>query len=287
MMLDIHPRKIAFWAMSLITLSLLSLALPQTQAADDSPAPKIMHTYDDYLIVPVSVHILSAKELPEIDCALTDADIHRILSKVNNIWHHAGIHWTLDKLIHESAAEQDVFKKRKSARPKGFSIPLSDFRPLAPEASRKNDGFHVYYIHKFSVNGVYLGDATAFVQETASLRPVEGGIDEPLPRVTAHELGHGLGLPHRQDRINLLASGTTGTSLNDAEITKARRTARATTGTRTVPIVRDLAEAATKTGDHVRAAQFWDILAEIPGDGAFLAAQRRDESTARQQQSEN
>ncbi len=52
----------------------------------------------------------------------------------------------------------------------------------------------VYYIHAFAANGVFLGDRTAFVQETAQLRPVPGGIDEPLPRVTAHELGHALGL---------------------------------------------------------------------------------------------
>ena len=40
-------------------------------------------------------------------------------------------------------------------------------------------GLDVYYIHKFSANGVYLGDRVAFVQETAALRKVEGGIDEP------------------------------------------------------------------------------------------------------------
>ena len=40
------------------------------------------------------------------------------------------------------------------------------------------------------VNGVYAGKDYAIVQETASLRPVEGGIDEPIPRVTAHELAH-------------------------------------------------------------------------------------------------
>jgi hypothetical protein len=62
------------------------------------------------------------------------------------------------------------------------------------------------------------------VQEAARLNPVPGGIDEPLPRVTSHELGHGLQLPHRQARTNLMASGTTGTSLNEAEIETARHT---------------------------------------------------------------
>jgi predicted Zn-dependent protease len=43
-----------------------------------------------------------------------------------------------------------------------------------------------------------------------------------LPRVTSHEIGHALGLKHRQDKTNLMQSGTTGFSLNDAEIAAAR-----------------------------------------------------------------
>jgi len=50
---------------------------------------------------------------------------------------------------------------------------------------------HIYYIKQFGANGVFLGRAI-FVKDTAALRPVEGGIDEPLPRVTSHELGHAL-----------------------------------------------------------------------------------------------
>jgi predicted Zn-dependent protease len=54
------------------------------------------------------------------------------------------------------------------------------------------------------------------------LREVPGGLDEPLPRVTSHEIGHALGLEHRQDTTNLMQSGTTGFSLNEAEIATAR-----------------------------------------------------------------
>jgi len=76
-----------------------------------------------------------------------------------------------------------------------------------------------------SVNGIYLGEAI-FVKDTASLRAVSGGIDEPLPRVTSHELGHAFGLPHRQDTTNLMASGTTGIWLNDEEIQRVRERAK-------------------------------------------------------------
>ncbi len=131
----------------------------------------------------------------------------------------------------------------------------------------------VYYIHKFTVNGVYLGDRMAFVQETAALRAVPGGLDEPLPRVTSHELGHALGLPHRQDRTNLLASGTTGTLLNQAEVAKARATAQKLPGTFAVAKLQEKAEAET---DADRARLLWTWLAEIPGDGADSAKKKLD-----------
>lgn len=44
-------------------------------------------------------------------------------------------------------------------------------------------------------------------------------------RTTAHEICHQLGLPHRQDSTNLLASGTTGWTLNAAEIATVRNRA--------------------------------------------------------------
>ena len=44
--------------------------------------------------------------------------------------------------------------------------------------------------------------------------------------VAYHELGHAIGLPHRQNRTNLMASGTTGTWLNEQEVRLVREQAR-------------------------------------------------------------
>jgi hypothetical protein len=64
-------------------------------------------------------------------------------------------------------------------------------------------------------------------QSTAKLAEVPGGIDEPIPRVTAHEIGHAFLLQHRQDVINLMASKKSGYALNEAEIAQARAAAHA------------------------------------------------------------
>src|SRR6185312_12300284 len=188
--------------------------------------------------------------------------------KVNDVWHKAGIHWGLESLRREPAARQGRFR---AARELGGADNLGLFRVLFPDDSHVFDGIHVYYIHKFAVNGVWLGDGAAVVQDTAKLRSVPGGIDEPIPRVTAHELGHALGLPHRQSTTNLLASGTTGTLLNTEEVAKARERAQRVKGARIVPALQAAAKEAMEKKEPEKARLLWSWLAEIPGDGATAA----------------
>ena len=234
---------------------------PQGQLAGSlSPDVTDPPPRDDFVVIPLRAHILSATDLPAVQCGLTEADIHRIVTKVNGIWHKAGIHWALDPIVHEPAANQDEFR---AARDAGAEDALGLLKILAPAGSRAEGGMDVYYIHAFAANGVFLGDRTAFVQETARLRAVPGGIDEPLPRVTSHELGHALGLPHRESRTNLLASGTTGTRLNQAEVDLVRRRAAIYPGAATVPdLRRRRAEARART-DAAEAARLDAILQAI------------------------
>jgi hypothetical protein len=242
---------------------------PDAPAAPDVTAPP---GYNEFLVIPLRVHVLTARGMPEVDCQLSDADVARILSKVNRVWHNAGIHWGLESLVREPAARLDEFIL---ARDLGGGRSLRLFRTLFPDASQAGAVVNVYYIHEFQVNGVWLG-REALVKETAQLRPVEGGIDEPIPRVTAHELGHALGLPHRQNRTNLLASGTTGTLLNASEVETARTRARTISGAAPVADVRQSAEAAEAAGALSRARRLWTWLAEIPGAGAEAARKRLD-----------
>jgi hypothetical protein len=167
---------------------------------------------DEFLVIPVRVHLLRSKEEPALDCQLTEKDVHRVFEKVNRIWNKAGLAPSVESIVSEDAV-----------RPEGFDAgELGAFKSTRPPKSRADGMAHVYYVHLLPTNGVFMGPDAIFVKDTAALRPVRGGVDEPLPRVTSHELGHAMGLPHRQDTINLLASGTTGWSINDPEIEKVR-----------------------------------------------------------------
>ena len=126
-----------------------------------------------------------------------------------------------------------------------------------------------------SVNGICFSDAI-FVKDTASLREVAGGIDEPIPRVSSHELGHAFSLPHRQDTTNLMASGTTGTWLNEAEIAQAREAARKFDWLEPAPEVLKRANALFRVNKQQEAAALYARLSTIPlnAEEVELAKQR-------------
>lgn len=169
------------------------------------------------IVVPVRVHLVQSKATPAMHTTLVEADVRRIFGKVNMVWSQAGIHFEIESIVHTEAAalSPEAEKKDEFVR----------VNSMIPKASLCATALNVFYVKEVRPNG-FFHSGLIVVKDTASLKTVEGGIDEPLPRVTSHEIGHALTLSHRQDRTNLMASGTTGFSLNDAEIQAARAKAK-------------------------------------------------------------
>lgn len=214
--------------------------------------------FADFLLVPLRVHLLLAPDEPGIQTTLSGKDVTRILGKVNRVWAQAGITFYLESLWVEPAAI-----------PAGFSDEVKTdtavLLRLRPEASRSTHVLHVYYLKQFGPNGICISGIN-FVKDTASLRAVAGGLDEPLPRVTAHELGHTLSLPHRQDTTNLLASGTTGIWINEAETQQARAAAKKIWGVESAEATRQKAEELRHNQRTAEACQLWRRLTHVPLD---------------------
>jgi hypothetical protein len=204
----IEPRRIVVWLV-IVILGVTALVLYQRQ----------LHRYDGDWISPVRVHLLRSRELPAADCRLNEQEAQNILRRVNRIWEPARIQFELDSLVEEEAVNLHQVSLEEGR------INLGAVQELRPLSSWAQHMIHVYYVHRMTSNGVFQGLDAIFVQDAAELHPVPGGIDTPLPRVTAHEIGHALGLPHREAVTNLMASGTTGISLSNDEIQTARRTA--------------------------------------------------------------
>ncbi|MBV8881946.1 MAG: matrixin family metalloprotease [Planctomycetaceae bacterium] len=197
-----------------IAAVLLTLLLQEDPRFFDPDVHEATKTFkiEDFRVVPVRVHRLQSPHEDALQCRLEEDDLRRVFGKINRIWNKAGLALAIESI-----------RKEDALVPKDFDAgALEEFRGTRPADSRPAGMIHVYYVHQLPTNGVFMGRDAIFVKDTASLRLVKGGVDEPLPRVSAHEIGHAMGLSHRQDTINLMASGTTGWSINDGEIDRVR-----------------------------------------------------------------
>ena len=237
------------------------------EAAEQPPRPGF--GFNEWLVAPVRVHLLSASNGPAIHTTLTESDIERILKKINGVWSQAGISFWLESLVREEAQNQGYTARL------GLPDDLRGLLSLRPSASRATNLFHVYYVKRFSANGVYLGEAM-FVKDTAKLETVPGGIDEPLPRVSSHELGHALSLQHHTNLHHLMFRGTTGTNLDAVEIHQARAAAQSFPWIERAPDLFKRAGELREKKNAAEARRLYSRLAVIPlnAPAVYLSRQR-------------
>lgn len=227
-----------------LAIALLALLAQEEKKHFDPAVHEATRTfaYGEFLVVPVRVHLLQCAKAEALHCRLKEEDVRRVFGKANRIWNKAGLALHLESIATEDAVHADSFDESR----------LEDFKATRPPKGAVPGIIHVFYVHRLPTNGVFMGRDAIFVKDTAALREVKGGVDEPIPRVTSHEIGHAFGLPHRQNTINLMASGTTGWSVNDEEIGTVRAWAAKQDWVLTPP-------AAFEKG-------YYDILAAIPGE---------------------
>lgn len=239
------------------------------QAADHPPSAAHPTNFADFLLLPLRVHVLTASNAPAVHSTLDPEDVARIISKVNLVWAPGGVHFYAESVISENSVRTEAHESSWKA---GLSREI--LLGLRPEQSKTQHLFHVYYLKHMSVNGVHFPEAN-FVKDTASLREVPGGIDEPLPRVTSHELGHALSLVHRQNETNLMASRTTGTSLNAEEIYQARTNASSLAWAQRAGEVLRKADDLYRDGKLTEAVALYQRLSRLPIVGPEVEWARR------------
>jgi len=225
--------------------------------------------FKDFLVAPLRIHLLTATNEPAIHTTLTSNDVARILGKVNRIWAQAGVTFHLESLRIEPAAGPTNYLARAEENERATLL------ALRPRESLATNCFHVFYLKRIRPNGVYFNQQGIFVKDTANLRRVEGGLDEFIPRVTAHELGHALSLGHRQNVTNLMASGTSGPWLNGDEAGWSRESARKHPWVEPAGEVMRRAEELQRAGRTAEARALWQRLAAVPLDNETTRRIRR------------
>jgi len=164
----------------------------------------------------VRAHLMRSVANPRLQTTLTDMEVRAIFDEVNAIWSPAAIRFELEAIDTLQALE--IAPKRWFIKDRDWvkaAIPTQQFSATAID---------VCFVKDMGPNGFFYGEPVVVCQNP-EFHKVTGGTTNSVARVAAHELGHVLFLQHRQERTNLMASGKNGVTLNQQEITDARKRA--------------------------------------------------------------
>ena len=234
--------------------------------------------YDQFLVVPLRVHVVVSPEYPMTNTQIKDAEVLRSLAEINAIWSKAGVMFGLDSIVREPAGQLDRFKLhvRRTGGQFTNTDPFAMLLPRGP--SRAFDGVHLFIVHELStLNGFYIPAAdAALTVEKPGIRQVEGGSKDALARVAARFLGEAIGLPEsRDDEFGLASGGTNGVALDEGEIAQVRQVAPTIPGVLKVAGLMKEADAAIKRKDVETARRAYTWLTQVPGAGTGAAEARK------------
>lgn len=196
-----EPMRAALIILALFAPSGLTTAL-------DGPIPSI--------VIPVRIHLLQSARHPNLRSRIDEPTIRSLWTEVDSIWSAARIRFEIRSI--DTLIALDVPPKRWLQRDRNW------VKSAVPMDKLHGDSLDLCFVHEMGPNGFYYGEPVV-VSETPSSYKVRGGARDRVARVVAHELGHALTLQHRDPKTALMASGSTGTDLNEREIQSARKAA--------------------------------------------------------------
>ncbi len=80
----------------LITLGLL---MPMVMQAQETAAPAPAVTEMPVITLPVRIHLMQSASMPDMHTTLVEADVRRVLGKVNKVWAQAGIQFEIESIL--------------------------------------------------------------------------------------------------------------------------------------------------------------------------------------------
>lgn len=161
--------------------------------------------------IPISVYILDDQR-GKLSSQSRNERMIVIFDRVNKIWAQAGIEFEI-KYIGRITLPPAIIRELVNGNHKPFLKGRDDdFKVPNPSL------FNAYYASSIGLlNGLTIGDDLILVTDSRDIQTY---------RVTAHELGHLLGLGHvHDDDLRLMYPGTKGTVLTNQEIKTVRDSA--------------------------------------------------------------